>query len=242
MFQRRARIFRRAGRNRACPSRVRANVELALRLPRTAFPGVAFPRTAPPRRTHAFAQVTLPFDDGALVAQTLAGRSEAFEELVDALRSRRLPPLAQDAARPGGGEGRDPGGVLQGLPRRLRPSGRARSSRPGSSRSPITPVATDSRAASVNGRGAARPGRPGPGPRSRRPRPRTRRRCCAPRSTACRRNTASSSPSTTSKANSTRRSPGPRPADGYREDPSLPGQRTLPAQAREAILRGEEMR
>ncbi len=65
-------MFQCTQRNRAHPSRVRANVELAL----------SFPGTAIPLGRHAVARVTLPVDDGTLVAQTLGGRSEAFEELV----------------------------------------------------------------------------------------------------------------------------------------------------------------
>ena len=108
MFQRAVRLFARARRNRACRSRVRANVELALRIPRTPFPASAFPRTAAPRRAQTLSQVTLPFDDGALVAQTLAGRSEAFEELVTrydravyhlSLKTLRDPEEAKDATQ-----------------------------------------------------------------------------------------------------------------------------------------------
>jgi RNA polymerase sigma-70 factor (ECF subfamily) len=65
-------MFQSEKRNRAHSSRVRADVELAL----------TFPRTAIPLRRHAVARVSAPLEDGALVAATLGGRSDAFEELV----------------------------------------------------------------------------------------------------------------------------------------------------------------
>jgi len=117
-------------------------------------------------------------DDGELVAAALAGRVEAFGTLVErydravynlALRTMRDPEEAKDATQEA--------------------FFKAQSSPRGFSRSPITPVATDSRAANVIATRSF-PNGPMRGPaRSSRPNAATKRACCGKPSTPCRTNT-----------------------------------------------------
>ena len=80
-------------------------------------------RCWPSRRRRATA--VAPTDDD-LIALALAGRGDAFGELVAALRARGLPSRVAHAARRRGRQGRDPGGLGQGLPGAgLVPAGRA---------------------------------------------------------------------------------------------------------------------
>ena len=88
-------------------------------------------------------------EDGDLVAMTLRGDSEAFRDARRAVRPRGLPPRLSDAARRRGSARRDARGLLQGLPQPANLQARSRSFRPGSSRSPTTPAATGSTAAST---------------------------------------------------------------------------------------------